>query len=135
MLAQPGGLSLAACLPACLPALHATRPSSPSRCSERDRLYERAERVGALLSHLGEQLKEAIADVNDSTCEAPPRCCPLRCCLPCAPAPPGSARACTSFAACRAGRGRACTAQQLQLGGWACSTPLPVWRTHAPHHS
>lgn len=35
--------------------------------SERDRLYERAERVGALLSHLGEQLKEAIADVNDST--------------------------------------------------------------------
>lgn len=36
---------------------------------ERDRLYERAEKVGALLSHLGEQLKEAIADVNDSTCE------------------------------------------------------------------
>lgn len=42
-------------------------PAPPS--SERDRLYERAERVGALLSHLGEQLKEAIADVNESTCE------------------------------------------------------------------
>lgn len=40
-------------------------PGTPRR--ERDRLYERAEKVGALLSHLGEQLKEAIADVNDST--------------------------------------------------------------------
>lgn len=44
-------------------------PPAPSIRSERDRLYERAERVGALLSHLGEQLKEAIADVNESTCE------------------------------------------------------------------
>lgn len=34
---------------------------------ERDRLYERAEKVGGLLVKLGEQLKEAIADVNEST--------------------------------------------------------------------
>lgn len=43
------------------------RPLLDDDSRERDRLYERAERVGALLSHLGEQLKEAIADVNDST--------------------------------------------------------------------
>jgi len=42
-------------------------PSAPAPCRERDQLYERAEKVGALLTHLGEQLKEAIADVNDST--------------------------------------------------------------------
>lgn len=43
------------------------RPLLDDDSRERDRLYERAEKVGALLSHLGEQLKEAIADVNDST--------------------------------------------------------------------
>ena len=34
---------------------------------ERDRLYERAEAVADLLAHLGDQLKGAISDVNDST--------------------------------------------------------------------
>jgi nuclear pore complex protein Nup62 len=56
----------------CRPAAggHAPRLAErfgPAVCRERDRLYERAEKVAALLSHLGEQLKEAIADVNDST--------------------------------------------------------------------
>lgn len=46
-------------------AIGPPRPDPPR--SERDRLYERAEKVGALLANLGEQLKEAIADVNDST--------------------------------------------------------------------
>lgn len=43
------------------------RPLLDDDSRERDRLYERAEKVGGLLGHLGEQLKEAIADVNDST--------------------------------------------------------------------
>ncbi|KAL4858789.1 Nuclear pore complex protein NUP62 [Chlorella vulgaris] len=34
---------------------------------ERDRLYGRAEKVAGLLAHLGDQLKDAIADVNEST--------------------------------------------------------------------
>lgn len=53
---------------ACLspgPTVHAKPPCGVSR--ERDRLYERAEKVGGLLVKLGEQLKEAIADVNEST--------------------------------------------------------------------
>jgi hypothetical protein len=40
------------------------------RCRERDRLYGRAEKVAGLLAHLGDQLKDAIADVNESTCES-----------------------------------------------------------------
>ena len=54
--------------PAChVPPACPGLPCPFCRCRERDRLYERAEKVASLLSHLGDQLKEAIADVNDST--------------------------------------------------------------------
>jgi hypothetical protein len=38
-------------------------------CRDRDRLYERAEKVGSTLVRLGDQLKEAIEGVNASTGE------------------------------------------------------------------
>lgn len=65
--------ALLACrLPACMPVVADCPPPLCALCCavwcrERDRLYERAEKVGALLANLGEQLKEAIADVNEST--------------------------------------------------------------------
>lgn len=43
------------------------RPLADDETVERDILYERAERVGALLMRIGEQLSEAIGDVNQVT--------------------------------------------------------------------
>lgn len=53
-------------------ALHRSEASlADDGTRERDRLYERAEALGATLAMLGEQLKEAIADTNSSAGEQP----------------------------------------------------------------
>lgn len=43
------------------------RPLADDEAAERDLLYERAERVGAVLGRVADQLAEAIADVNEVT--------------------------------------------------------------------
>jgi len=43
------------------------RPLGDDEAAERDLLYERAERVGAVLGRVSEQLGDAITDVNEVT--------------------------------------------------------------------